>query len=182
MTGAHWESAYLPGGAISLARGWERQLDTKYGALFYGHGPSAASYRTWLAENAVSYVALPDARLDSAGQKEAELIRSGLPFLREVWRSADWRLLAVGGAAPLAQPPAQLTALGTEGFAVHIPRPGSYRVAVRFSPYWAVSSGTGCVRQAPGGWTTVSSRHAGRLAVAIGFSLARIFEHGPRCS
>ncbi|MGH2855307.1 MAG: hypothetical protein ACRDLF_14070, partial [Solirubrobacteraceae bacterium] len=33
LTGAHWEAAYLPGhSSILLARGWERQLDTRYGA------------------------------------------------------------------------------------------------------------------------------------------------------
>ena len=36
MVGTHWESVYLPEhGSILLARGWERQLDTRYAALFY---------------------------------------------------------------------------------------------------------------------------------------------------
>ena len=181
MTDAHWESAYLPGGEISLARGWERQLDTRYDGLFYRAGLTAAGYRAWLQQNAISYVALPRLRLEAAGREEAGLIRAGLPFLHEVWRAADWRLFAVEGAAPLAAAPARMTALGGEDFALALPRGGSYRVAVRYSPYWAIVAGTGCVREAPGGWTLLSAPGAGRLRVAIRFSLARIFDHGPRC-
>ncbi len=104
LTGAHWEAAYLAGHeGIALARGWERQLDTRYGALFYRPGLTAAAYRAWLAENSVVYVALPDVRLDEAGQAEGALISRGLPYLREVWRSPHWRLYRVvlSGATPV---------------------------------------------------------------------------------
>jgi hypothetical protein len=100
LTGAHWEAANLAGHeGIALARGWERQLDTRYGALFYRPGLTAAAYRAWLAENRVVYVALPDVRLDEAGQAEGALISHGLPYLREVWRSPHWRLYVVGAPA-----------------------------------------------------------------------------------
>jgi hypothetical protein len=93
LTGAHWEAAYLAGHeGIALARGWERQLDTRYAALFYRPGLTPGAYRAWLAENKVSYVALPDVRLDEAGQAEGALIARGLPYLHEVWRSRHWRL------------------------------------------------------------------------------------------
>jgi hypothetical protein len=100
LTGAHWEAANLAGHeGIALARGWERQLDTRYGALFYRPGLTASAYRAWLAENRVVYVALPDVRLDEAGQAEGALISHGLPYLREVWRSPHWRLYVVGAPA-----------------------------------------------------------------------------------
>jgi hypothetical protein len=93
MTAAHWESVYLPGhDGIELARGWERQLDTRYGAIFYAKTLSASAYRAWLIENRVTYVALPDARLDQAGRLEGALVARGLPYLRELWRSQHWRL------------------------------------------------------------------------------------------
>jgi hypothetical protein len=93
LTRSHWEAAYLAGHeGIELARGWERQLDTRYGALFYDGRLTAATYATWLRESRVAYVALPDARSDYAGQAESELVARGLPYLREVWRSAHWRL------------------------------------------------------------------------------------------
>jgi hypothetical protein len=98
LTKAHWESAYLAGhGGISLARGWERQLDTRYAALFYRPTLSAAAYREWLQQNKVQYVALPDAPLDKAGRLEGALIARGLPYLRELWRSQHWRVYRVMG-------------------------------------------------------------------------------------
>ena len=186
MMGTHWESVYLPEqGSILLARGWERQLDTRYGGLFYeegGRSLTPAAYRAWLYENAVSYVALPDVRLDFAGATEGRLIARGLPYLREVWRSAHWRLFAVAGAPALAQPPALLSALGADSFTLRAPRPGSYAVRVRFTPYWALEQGRGCVQSAPGGWTVVDARAAGTVRVGIAFSLTRIFSQGPRCA
>jgi hypothetical protein len=93
MTGAHAEAAYLAGhDGVALARGWERQLDTRYAHLFYAPGLTAAAYAAWLRENRVAYVALPDVRLDEAGSAEGALIARGLPYLHELWHSAHWRL------------------------------------------------------------------------------------------
>ncbi|HTC60374.1 MAG TPA: hypothetical protein VK691_09700 [Solirubrobacteraceae bacterium] len=98
MTAAHWESAYLAGhDGVELARGWERQLDTRYAAVFYRRTLSPAAYRGWLAENRVAYVALPDAPLDKAGSLEGRLLAHGLPYLRELWHSEHWRLYRVMG-------------------------------------------------------------------------------------
>ncbi len=195
QTGAHWESVYLPEhGSILLARGWERQLDTRDAALFYEGGPLAegspagggagatAAYRAWLYENAISYVALPDVRLDFSAEAEGRLIAHGLPYLREVWRSPHWRLLAVAGAPALATPPARLTAVGADSFTLAAPGRGSYEVRVRYTPYWGLQRGHGCVRRAPGGWTTVEARAAGTIRVGIDFALTRIFSQGPRCA
>jgi hypothetical protein len=98
LTKAHWEAAYLAGhDGIELARGWERQLDTRYAAIFYRPTLSPSTYRAWLAENKVRYVALPDAPLDKAGSLERTLIARGLPYLRELWRSEHWRVYRVIG-------------------------------------------------------------------------------------
>jgi hypothetical protein len=99
MTGAHGEAAYLAGhDSIALARGWERQLDTRYAHLFYEPRLTASAYAAWLRANRVVYVALPDVRLDDAGRAEGALIAHGLPYLHELWRSEHWRLYAF--AAP----------------------------------------------------------------------------------
>jgi hypothetical protein len=98
MTAAHWESAYLAGhDGVELARGWERQLDTRYAAIFYRKTLSPDAYRSWLAENRVMYVALPDAPLDKAGSLEGALVARELPYLRELWHSEHWRLYRVMG-------------------------------------------------------------------------------------
>ncbi len=180
LTNAHWESVYLPGGPISIARGWERQLDTRYDSLFYGR-LSASAYRSWLHANAIAYVALPNAKLDSAGEQERRLIAAGLPYLRQVWGSANWRLFAVRDATPLAQAPARMLAIGGDSFTLQAPRPGSYEVRLHWSPYWALRSAAGCVSQAPEAFTEVRVRNAGTIRVAIEPSLGRLFSQSPRC-
>ena len=69
---------------VMLARGWERQLDQKDGPLFYdeaGTPLTPARYRAWLSEQAVSYVALPDAPLDYSAKGEAKLLRRRPAFV-----------------------------------------------------------------------------------------------------
>ena len=85
------------------------------------------------------------------------------------------------GAPALAQPPALLTRLGRDSFTLSAPRAGSFTVRVRFTPYWKLAGGSGCVRRAPGDWTQLQLAREGSFRVVIDFSLARVFEHGPRC-
>jgi hypothetical protein len=93
LTKAHWEAAFMPHhDGVLLARGWERQLDTRYAQIFYRAVLTPRAFRAWLAENRVVYVALPDAPLDKAGAQEGALIARGLPYLRELWRSRHWRI------------------------------------------------------------------------------------------
>jgi len=169
---------------VMIARGWERQLDISRNAVFYDESTplTPARYRTWLSDQAVSYVALPDTPLDYSAASEARLLREGrLGYLREIWRSPHWRLFAVLGARPLAQPPAVLTQIGSDSFTLRAPRAGAFIVRVRFTPYWALAGGHGCVASAAGNWTEVRAHQAGSYHVVIGFSLARVFSHGPRC-
>ena len=169
---------------VPIARGWERQLDRQRNALFYQRTAALTPerYRAWLQRQAISYVALPDAPLDYSAKREAQLIRAGaLPYLREVWRSAHWRLFAVREAVALSQPPSVLQRLGHDYFTVYAPAAGTFTVRVRFTPYWALASGHGCVRRAPGGWTELESPRPATVHVVIDFSLMRTFDRGPRC-
>ncbi len=182
-TADHWEARWVAS-HVMIARGWERQLDVYRNGLFYDESAplTAARYRAWLTQNAISYVALADAPLDYSAQSEARLLRAGgLPYLHEIWRSAHWRLFAVLGARPLASPPGVLTSLNTDSFTLYAPRPGAYTVRVHFTPYWALAGGSGCVSRAPGDWTELQARRAGSLHVVVRFSLARVFSRGPRC-
>jgi hypothetical protein len=181
-TADHWEARWLAP-HVMIARGWERQLDTYRNGLFYeASKPLAATrYRAWLSQNAISYVALPDAPLDYSAKAEARLVRARPPYLREVWRSAHWRLFAVRQPTALAGPPAILRSASSDSLTLYAPRPGSYTVRVRFTPYWALASGSGCVSRAAGDWTELQARKAGDLHLVIRFSLARVFDHGARC-
>ncbi len=185
-SGAHWEARWLAPHVL-LARGWERQLDQYRNSLFYDQSTplSGARYRAWLVAGAISYVALPDSTLDYSAISEGRLLRTGsLAYLREVWRSPHWRLFAVLGAAPLSQPPSVLQSITSDSLRVYAPRAGSYSVRVRFTPYWALASGDGCVERQPGAqeWTRIRARHAGSFHLVIRFSLARVLERGPRCT
>jgi hypothetical protein len=182
-TADHWEARVIAP-HVAIARGWERQLDDRRNTLFYTGAtrPDAASLRAWLTDESISLVALPDAPLDYSGKAEARLLRGGaLPYVREIWRSAHWRLFAVSGASALAEPPAVLTRLGSDSFTLQAPRAGTFTVRVRFTPYWRLAGGPGCVRRGAGDWTALQVPRAGSFRVVIGFSLARVFAHGPRC-
>jgi len=183
-TADHWEARYVAA-HVMLARGWERQLDVYRNGLFYeGSKPlTAQRYRAWLAQNAISYVALPDAPLDYSAHAEADLVLSGqATYLHEIWRSAHWRLFAVSGAAPLASPPGVLESVGSDSLTLYAPHAGNYTMKVRFTPYWALASGSGCIAQTPSGWTEIQAHQSGRFHVVIRFSLGRIFSRAPRCS
>jgi hypothetical protein len=187
-TADHWEARFVAP-SVMIARGWERQLDGYRNGLFYSHSRqlTAARYRQWLSEQAISYVALPDAKLDYSGKAEARLVGSSAVsgpggYLHEVWRNAHWRLYAVLAPTPLASAPSALKSVGSESFALYVPAPGSYTVRLHFSPYWSLRGVPGCVARAPGDWTAVRTRSAGTARVGIDFSLARVFAHGARCN
>lgn len=181
LTGAHWESAYLPGGPISIARGWDRQLDIRYARLFYEPHLTASAYRRWLSREAISYVALPYARLDAAGEQEAHLIEAGLPYLHELWRARRWRLFAVLDATPLVQRPATMRKIGVDSFTIQVRRPGAYLVHLHWTPYWAPAQKRVCIERSRNGLTIVRARRTGLVRVQISFSLGRVFASGPRC-
>lgn len=180
----HWEAAYLPRD-IYIARGWERQLDRKLNALFYEdeNGPlTADAYRHWLDDLAVGYVALPHSELDYAGEAEARLIAAGLPYLQKVFASEDWTVYRVDDPEPLAIGAGDLIKLKPEGFVVQADAAGSILVRVRWTPYWSIDDGTGCVEESPTGFTRVTMPESGRLKIGVDFSPLRALSGGKRCA
>jgi hypothetical protein len=181
FTANHWESTRVAP-RYPLARGWERQLDKKYNALFYTARLDPERYRRWLSANAVRYVAVPDARLDGSARQEAALVRSGrLPWLNQVWASAHWRVYTVDPAGTLAEG-ARVTRLGADSIDLSAARPRDVLLRVHFTPYWAVVRGDGCVERAAGGWTRLRVRAAGTLRIATRFAPLRIVSRNARCS
>jgi hypothetical protein len=180
FTDNHWESARLAP-HVPLARGWERQLDREVNALFYDDEPlTPARYRGWLDDTAVRYVALADAPIDYSAAQEAALVRGGLPYLREVWRDAHWRVFEVRGARPLAGG-ATVARMGIDDLDLVAPRPGRVVVRVRWTPYWKLEGGPGCVAKA-GSWTAVDLRRAGRVRLTARFAVGRVRATTPRCT
>jgi len=177
----HWESAYVPRG-IYIARGWERQLDRKLNPLFYQSTPlTALQYRSWLDELGVGYVAVPHTELDYAGLGEKRLIKRGPPhYLERVFRDQNWTVYKVADPSPLAIG-GKMVKLTPEGFVVDADTPGTVLVRVHWTRYWSIERGSGCVEQAPDGYTMLDVQTPGRFRVGVDFSPARVINSGPRC-
>jgi hypothetical protein len=171
-TADYWESAYLDD--VPLARGWLRQVDLDRNRLFFDGTLDADSYREWLVDNGVSYVALADAELSWVGQREGELVRGGLPYLTPVWESPDWTLYEVAGDPGIAAG-ATVVAAGADAVVVRADRAGEILVRVRWSRWLAVS-GEACLAEADGGWTTVRVDGPGEYRIEGALAGA-----GPRC-
>ncbi len=180
LTRTHWETAELAP-RVSLARGWEKQLDERYNGVLLSPGLNAASYERWLHQQAVSYVALPAVQLDPSSAREGKLIRAGLPYLRLVYSSHHWHIYAVRGPTPLVSGPGRVTSLGHDSLSLQVDAPGSLLVRVRYTSYWTVTSGAGCVQRGAGGWTRVDAARRGPLRLRASFSLGRAFGSGRSC-
>jgi hypothetical protein len=175
-TANHWESAYLAPG-FELARGWLRQLDTTRDDVFYDQDElTNATYSAWLRDNAISYVALPNAPLDYSSAAERRLILAAPPYLSLRWHSPHWRIYSVRDPKPLIAPiggsAAEVMWVGRQGFALDVSRPGEFLVRVNFTPYWSIERGAGCILRR-GDWTVARAAHPGVLRVNADFSLGR---------
>ena len=176
----HWE-AYEVAPEFPLARGWERQLDTRYNALFYDGKLTPARYNAWLHQLAVRYVAVADAELDYSAKQEVALINGGLPFLRLVYRTPHWRVYAVRDPTPIVSGPATLDGLGANWLGLDARAAGTISIRVRWSPYWAITQGSGCVAPSNGFMKLMLTR-PGPVRIAMRFALTRIGATSPRCS
>jgi hypothetical protein len=180
FTRFHWE-AYQVAPRFLLVRGWERQLDIKYNHLFYDGALTAGDYERWLHQLAVRFVAVPDASLDFSARKEVSLIDHGLPYLRPVYETQHWRVYEVAHPAPIVEGPASLTGLGPNWVKLNFRQPGAVAVRIRFTPYWELAKGPGCVSR-DGEFTKVSASRPGPLELVISFSPGRIGATSPRCT
>lgn len=163
----YWEAAYLA--EFPLARGWLRQVDIDRNPLFFQTVPgaagtgvplTAASYRAWLADNAVTYVAVPDAELSWVGRAEAALVPQ---VLTQVWSGEHWRLYAVPDPVPIVGAPATLVAHDAARLTFDAPAAGQFPLKVRHSRWLEV---TGGATLAPdGAWSVVRVPAPGRYTL-----------------
>lgn len=164
FTFRHWETTYVAD-TIPLARGWERQVDIAQNPSFYEDALTPEGYHAWLMDNAVGFVALPDARLDRSSLRERELLTAGVPGLQEVWSDAHWRLWRVTGYRGLVDGPALVTKLGATDIHLQVTEPGNLLVRLHYSGHWQVD-GAGCVRRSDAGWTEVMAVKPGPLVIS----------------
>jgi len=182
FTLGHWEGAEV-GSAVPLARGWLRQLDTGRNPIFYKGPLNELSYANWLSENAVRYVALPDAKPDKSAYQERALIESGLPYLRLRETFDHWRIYEVTLPTPMVisrgDANIELEQLGSDQVLLRVRKPGSALVRVRWTQYWLAKGG--CVER-DGDWTRVTAKRKGFLKLVTRFGPERVLERGRRCN
>lgn len=183
FTREHWEALWVAQ-KFPIARGWERQTDLDANHALYSP-LTAQTYRTWLDDNAVSLVALPNAPIDYGGQAEADLLKNPPSYLVPAWHDANWRVWRVQDAAPLVTGPATLSDLGPASFVLDFHQAGSATVRIRASGMWSVTSGKGCVSATRDhGWLVVSTEGPGTVVVRsrVGVSALGADDVTARCS
>jgi hypothetical protein len=159
-TSGHWEAVYLPRAGIPIIRGWFRQDDFPQNRVLYGR-LAPDSYVRWLRRLGTRYVVLTGAAPDYSARAEAALLRSGRSGLHPVLRTAQMTIYAVPSPRPLVTGPgpAPVLTLSQEGIRLALARPGTYRLAIRYSAYWQAHGG--CIGRGKDGMTTIATRGGG---------------------
>jgi hypothetical protein len=154
-TAGHWAALYLPRAGIPLARGWFRQDDFPQNEVLYGD-LGARAYLSWLRSLGVRYVVLTKAAPDYSAKAEAAIVGGARSPLQKVFRAPQLAVYEVPSSTPILTGPGQGRVLGmTESrIVLRVERPGTYRVAVRFSRYWEPS--VGCAARGPDGMIRLS--------------------------
>jgi hypothetical protein len=172
----HWPAAYLPERGVPIVRGWYRQNDFPGNELLYDEELGPVTYRRWLRSHGVRYVVLSDAPPDYSSRAEAALLRSGASGLQPVFRTRHLTIYELARAAPVVTgpAPAEVRALSATAMLIEVGAPGSYRVAVRFSPYWRTYRG--CVSKEPDGMTRLTAFRQGTINLAFNVNIHRSLE------
>jgi hypothetical protein len=162
-----WETYYVSQ-TIPLARGWMTQLDQLYNPLFFDGTLDARTYRRWLLDNAVQYVAVAEGAPARAGATEREIVREGLPYLKVIWSSRFWTLYRFPGSSPVVSRPAADIELSATSVGFRAPVSGPYEVRLRWSRWLTVSGRSACLR--PDGswlWVQVAQPGSYRISSAV---------------
>jgi hypothetical protein len=171
-TARHWEAVYLPETGIPLTRGWYRQDDFPQNEALYRRLTSHR-YLRWLRSLGVRYVVLTNSAPDYSAQREVALLRSGRSGLGPVVGARDLTVFSVPKPRRLVTGPgsARVLKLSEGGLVLRVSAPGTYRVAVRYSPYWSTSSG--CVGPRSDGMTALRTIRGGVISLDFSVDAAR---------
>jgi hypothetical protein len=171
-TAGHWGAVYLPQAGIPIARGWFEQDDHPQNDALY-RDLGRRSYLGWLRSVGVRYVLAPRIAADNSSRREAALISGGGSGLEAVFRSPDLTVYEVPDDRPIVTGPGRprVLSLGYETVRLDLPKPGTYRVAERYSPY--LQLGGGCVKKGADGLTEISVKRGGTYLLGFDFDLGR---------
>jgi hypothetical protein len=174
-TAAHWPATYLADAGIPLARGWFRQDDFPQNEVLYDK-LGARAYLHWLHSLGIRYVVLSDAPTDYSSRAEALLLRSGRSGLKPVFFTNDLTVYAVPHPQAIVTGPGHpvITSLTGSHVQVVVHRGGSYRIAVRWSPYWRASHG--CLSQGKDGLLRLRTRIARTVLLTFRIDVVHAFD------
>jgi hypothetical protein len=184
-TSQHWPALYLARADIPMVRGWFRQDDRPVAGILYGTRYTPAEYVAWLRRLGVRYVVLTNSPPDFSSRREARLVRGGDTGLRKVFASREVSIYTVPRPQPIATGPGRprLLALRESRLVLRVSRGGTYRIAVRWSPYWHAS--TGCLTRLPDGMVRLRTRTAATVRIGFDIDAGSLFDAfagtAPRC-
>jgi hypothetical protein len=183
-TASHSAAVYLADARIPLARGWYRQDDFPQNEIFYDQ-LGAKAYLNWLHGLGVGYVVLTHAPPDYSAKGEAALISGGHVGLQRVFHTRDLSIYKVPHARSIITGPGWpvITSMTQTRIGLVVHRGGTYRIAVRWSPYWHAS--LGCLRQGKDKMIRLTTRHPHfvwlTFGVDAGRALSEIIGLQPTC-
>jgi hypothetical protein len=183
-TSTHSPAIYLAEAGIPLARGWYRQDDFPQNEVLYDT-LGARAYMHWLRNLGVKYVVLSRAAPVYNSRGEAALIKSGRSGLVEVFGTRELSVYEVPNAQRMLTGPRapRLTSRGESKIGVDVRTGATYRIAVRWSPYWHAS--LGCLSKGKDGMIRLTTRRARFVRLTFQVSAARALEEfagqQPRC-
>ncbi|MGW3193731.1 MFS transporter [Streptomyces sp. NPDC001118] len=135
---------------VNLARGWNRQADMERNPLFYDDTLNSANYHEWLQRWAVHFVVLPKDNPDGdGGERERQLLRRGMPYLKQVWGDANWQLFQVTDPTPLAEPDAVVDHAGQGEMTLRVRKAGRILIRIPYSPWLSIVDEHGKSLKAP---------------------------------
>jgi hypothetical protein len=157
-------AAYALLGHAALAGGYETQEQNQVNALLADRARlNATSYKVWLDNNAVGYVALD--RLAVNTSPEYQLVRHRLPYLHRVSGDRKWLLYRVASPTPIVPPPLRVVSATQAQLRVRVPCACSTPLRLRYSKFLSAvtvrGNIVGTVRDDGTGWTVLITPRPG---------------------
>jgi hypothetical protein len=126
----------------------------------------------------VRYVLLPNDPLDYSARHEADLLRGGRSGLRIVADVGGWTVYELPDATPIVTPAAhaRVVRLTSDRLVLRVDRPGTYRVRVRYTPYWSVTGGgrAACARPVRPWGTELRVRRPGTVVMRFDVGISKL--------
>jgi hypothetical protein len=159
-----------------LARGWETQEDFALNKSLNEDPLDPVTYKIWLDNNAVGYVALPSDVV--GGYPEYTLVQQGsAPYLHRIWSDDNWQLFRVADPTPIVGRPGRVLAHDQKSLTIDVPCACRLSVRVRWKKFLTAAlqrpdpSGPGLTDTKPlvrgrlisdqNGWTVLTTPAAG---------------------